>query len=346
MRQTHNLSLITGGAGFIGANLAHRLLARGGRVRIFDNLGRRGAEFNLRWLRERFEGRLDFVRGDIRDAQWVATAMSGADVVFHLAAQVAVTTSVREPRRDFEINALGSLNVLEAARQADPPPVVLLASTNKVYGELGDLRIAERDGRYAYLDFPYGVAEDRPLDFHSPYGCSKGAADQYARDYARIFGVPTAICRMSCIYGTRQFGDEDQGWVAHFVISACYGRPLTIYGDGRQVRDVLFIDDLLDAYELAVAGAREHCGEVFNIGGGPANTLSLLELVASLEQQLQRSLQITFDGWRPGDQRVYVSDIRRAERQLGWAPRTSVEDGLNRLIGWVQEHRHLFDGGV
>ena len=336
--------LITGGAGFIGSNLAHRLLSQGQAVRVFDNLARPGTKLNLRWLREQFGNRLEFVYGDVRNAEQVAAAVAGADVVCHLAAQVAVTTSVLDPRNDFEVNALGTLNVLEAARRLDHPPIVLFASTNKVYGGMEDVRIGERNGRYVYLDLPSGISERQQLDFHSPYGCSKGAADQYMRDYARIYGLRTLVFRMSCIYGTRQFGNEDQGWIAHFVISAYLDQLLTIYGDGKQVRDVLFIDDLLDAYQLAVSRADELSGQVFNMGGGPSNTLSLLELVALLERHLGRSLDVGFEDWRPGDQRVYISDTRRVERQLGWKPRVVVDDGVERLINWVLENDELFHG--
>ena len=344
MRETNGLNLITGGAGFIGCNLAYRLVSQGQAVRILDNLARPGAEKNLRWLRERFGDRLEFVQGDVRNAAQVAAAVEGVDVVYHLAAQVAVTTSVLKPRDDFEVNALGTLNVLEAARQAEHQPIVLFASTNKVYGAMEDVPVVERNGHYAYRDLIHGVSEQQTLDFHSPYGCSKGAADQYVRDYARIYGLRTLVFRMSCIYGMRQFGNEDQGWIAHFVISACLGRPLTIYGDGKQVRDVLFIDDLLDSYHLAIARADELSGQVFNIGGGINNTLSLLELVSLLEQRLQRSLDVRFEDWRPGDQRVYTSNTRKAEQELNWIPRVSTEEGIKRLTDWVLENEDLFCG--
>lgn len=342
MRPPVDLSLITGGAGFIGSNLARRLLSTGGRVRILDTLGRAGVDRNLRWLQEQFGDRVEFMPGDVRDAVLVAQVMAGVKVVYHLAAQVAVTSSVFDPRVDFEVNALGTLNVLEAARLSTPPPAVIFTSTNKVYGGMEGAGIEERNGRYVYLDLPQGVSEAQPLDFYSPYGCSKGAADQYVRDYARIYGLPTIVFRMSCIYGARQFGTEDQGWVAHFVISACLGRPLMIYGDGRQVRDVLYVDDLVEALLRAASRARQHPGEVFNIGGGPERTLSLLELIALLEDRLGRRVRLQFDRWRPGDQRVYVSDIRRAQRMLAWSPRVDVADGVQRLLTWVREHGDLF----
>jgi CDP-paratose 2-epimerase len=335
------LSLITGGAGFIGCNLARRLLTIGARVRIFDSLARPGVTRNLQWLCQQFGDCVEFVRGDVRNAAQVAAALDGAAVVYHLAAQVAVTSSVAEPREDFEVNAMGTLNVLEAARAAPDPPVIIFASTNKVYGELADVQTEERNGRYTYPDLRHGIGERQSLDFHSPYGCSKGAADQYVRDYARIYGLSTAVLRLSCTYGTRQFGNEDQGWIAHFVISACLGRPLTIYGDGRQVRDALYVDDLLDAFNLATDHADRIRGAVFNIGGGPQHTISVLELVGLLEARLGRRVDVRFDAWRPGDQRVYISDIRRARQVLGWSPRVPVTEGVDRLLQWVQANEDL-----
>ena len=338
--------LITGGAGFIGANYTARLLQRGERVTIYDNLSRAGATRNLAWLRERFGAdAFRLVEGDVRDAALLAESVRGADVVVHLAAQVAVTTSVRHPRLDFEINALGTFNVLEAARLASQPPMVLYASTNKVYGGMEDVPVVEEETRYRYANLPHGVPETQPLDFHSPYGCSKGAGDQYVRDYARIYGVPTVVFRQSCIYGTRQWGIEDQGWVAWFVIAAVTGKPITIYGDGKQVRDVLFVDDLLDAYDAAIARREVVAGEVFNIGGGPANTISIWrEFAPLLERLLGREIPVSYGDWRPGDQKVYISDIRKAARLLGWQPKVGVEEGVARLVEWVQEQRSLFEG--
>lgn len=330
------LVLVTGGAGFIGANAASRFLALGWRVRVLDAFARAGTRANAEWLAS-MRGDLDIVEADVRDAAEVARAAADADVIVHLAAQTAVTTSVDDPRTDFEVNALGSFNVLEAARLSARRPLVLYASTNKVYGGMEDVAVVERDGRYAYRDLPGGVGEDRPLDFHSPYGCSKGAADQYVRDYARIYRVPTVVLRQSCIYGPRQFGTEDQGWVAHFVLSALRGGALTIYGDGKQIRDVLDVDDLVDAFLAAVARRDVIAGRVYNIGGGPEHTLSLLELVAWLERRLGRRPRIAFGPWRPGDQRVYVSDVTRARRELGWSPTTDVRAGLERLLAWAPQ---------
>jgi CDP-paratose 2-epimerase len=337
--------MITGGAGFIGCHAAARLHDAGHDVVLVDNLSRRGAESNLAWLRE--QGVTNFIRADVRDARAIADIVSrhaDADAVLHLAGQVAVTTSVTDPRADFEINALGTFNVLEAVRiAAAGRPAVLYSSTNKVYGNLEHVRVVERDGRYAYEDRPLGVDETEPLDFHSPYGCSKGTGDQYVRDYSRIYDMKTVTFRQSCIYGTRQFGIEDQGWIAWFCVAAVTGRPFTIFGDGKQIRDTLWVGDLVAAYERALERIDHVRGEVFNIGGGPANTLSLRELVAALERALGRPLNPPYADWRPGDQRVFVADIRKAERLLGWSPHVSTTDGLSRLLGWVQENRSLFN---
>jgi len=334
---------ITGGAGFIGANAARRLLDRGDAVAVYDNLSRRGASVNLQWLTT--DSRLRFVSGDVRDYPRLAASIrtERPDVVLHLAGQVAVTTSVVDPREDFEINAMGTFNVCESVRNEAPEAILLNASTNKVYGELPGVSVVERSGRYAYSNLPFGVAETQPLDFHSPYGCSKGAADQYVHDYARIYGLRSVNFRQSCIYGRRQFGIEDQGWVAWFVIAALCEWPITIYGDGKQVRDVLFVDDLVDCYVAAVEHIDRAAGSSLNIGGGPTRTLSLLELVETIQQRLQRKLDLKFSNWRPGDQRVFISDIRHASELLGWSPRTDVETGIAALLDWSAENRHLFD---
>jgi len=330
--------LITGGAGFIGSNYAARLLARGQRVTVYDNFARRGAEVNVRWLEEQApRGALRVVRGDVRDAALLTALTREADVVVHLAAQVAVTTSVRDPRLDFEVNALGTFNVLEAARLAPQPPIVLYASTNKVYGGMEEVPVVEEATRYRYASLPYGVPETQPLDFHSPYGCSKGAGDQYVRDYARIYGLRTVVFRQSCIYGPRQWGIEDQGWVAWFVIAALTGHPITIYGDGKQVRDVLYIDDLLDVYDAAIERIDTAAGQVYNIGGGPDRAIAIwAEFGPLLEELLGRSIPVQYGPWRPGDQRVYISDIRKAHRELGWQPRIGIREGVARLVEWVQ----------
>lgn len=335
---------ITGGAGFIGSNLANRLLAQGHQVTIFDNLSRSGGAQNLDWLAaEHGDGAFQLVQGELADFSAVQRACAGAQRIYHLAGQVAVTTSVTNPRQDFESNALGTFNVLEAARLVAEDPVLLYASTNKVYGGMEDIRVIEGDVRYCYADFPYGIPETQLLDFHSPYGCSKGAGDQYVRDYHRIYGLRTVVARQSCIYGYRQFGIEDQGWVAWFIIAAIKERPIRIYGNGKQVRDVLFIDDLLDAYDALVGGIDAAAGQVYNIGGGPDNTMSIwTEFGAQLERLLGRPISVTHGDWRPGDQPVYISDIRKAEHDLGWRPRVGVEEGTRRLFEWIRDHQELF----
>lgn len=336
--------LITGGAGFIGSNLAHRLIQEGHSVTIFDNLSRSGGASNIEWMRNTHGGdAFTLIQGDLTDFSALRRATEGAQRVYHLAGQVAVTTSVQNPRKDFEDNALGTFNALEAARQVGDDPIFLYASTNKVYGGMEDIEIVEGETEYQYGNRPYGISEEQPLDFHSPYGCSKGAGDQYTRDYARIYGLRTVVMRQSCIYGYRQFGIEDQGWVAWFIIAALKHRPITIYGNGKQVRDVLFIDDLLDAYESAVQRIGVAAGDVYNVGGGPENTLSIWrEFGPLLEDLLGEEIPVTHAEWRPGDQRVYVSDIRKAERELAWTPQVSVREGVRRLFEWIRENQGLF----
>ena len=336
--------LITGGAGFIGSNYVSRLLQRGEQVTVFDNLSRAGARHNLEWLRETYgDAAFKLVNGDVREAKAIQDAARDANVIVHLAAQVAVTTSVYKPREDFEINAIGTFNVLEAARAARHNPVVIYSSTNKVYGGMDDVEVAELPTRYTYATLLEGAAETQPLDFHSPYGCSKGAGDQYVRDYHRIYGLPTVVFRQSCIYGTRQFGVEDQGWVAWFVIAAVTGRPISIYGDGKQVRDILFVDDLLDAYDSALGQIDKAAGQVFNVGGGAPNTLSIWsEFRPLLEKLVGHPLPFTQGDWRPGDQKVFISDIRKAEKVLGWKPRVGVHEGVQRLFDWVMANPSLF----
>ncbi len=336
--------LITGGAGFIGSNYASRLIERGEKVVIYDNLSRTGALRNIEWLRAAYgSDSFALIQNDIRNPDELLKAVEGVDVVVHLAAQVAVTTSVLDPRQDFEINALGTFNVLEAVRLSKSKPIVLYASTNKVYGGMEDVGVVEEEKRYRYLDLPMGVSELQPLDFHSPYGCSKGAGDQYVRDYQRIYGLHTVVLRQSCIYGPRQFGVEDQGWLAWFVIAAVTGKPISIYGDGKQVRDVLYVADLLDAYDLCVDHIDQSSGKIYNIGGGPDNVISIWsEFGPMLENFLGKKLPVRMDYWRPGDQRVFVSDIRKAEQELGWKPKINVQEGLERLFKWVKENQHLF----
>lgn len=336
--------LITGGCGFVGSNLANQLIQDGEEVSLFDNLSRKGSEKNLEWLEDLHPGKFTFVKGDIRDQDAIRKTLDGGcDIVCHTAGQVAVTTSVEEPHEDFEINALGTLNVLESIRKANIDPVVIFTSTNKVYGEIPDAVVVEDGGRYAYQDYPNGIDESCPLDFHSPYGCSKGAADQYVRDYARIYGLRTVVFRMSCQFGVRQFGNEDQGWVVHFVIAAHFGKTIRIYGDGKQVRDILYVDDLVRAFRMATLKIDNIKGGIFNIGGGPDNVISLLELVALLETMTGRKINVCFDDWRPGDQRVYVSNVARAKKAFGWTPTIPKHAGVKTLYDWVRSNEHLFE---
>jgi CDP-paratose 2-epimerase len=336
--------LITGGAGFIGSNYVHRLMKRGEKVRIFDNFVRAGAPRNLEWLKKEFgEAALDVVVGDIRDADRIAEAGRDADVIVHLASQVAVTTSVTNPREDFEVNALGTFNVLEAARLSGRKPIVLYSSTNKVYGGMDEVEVVEDENRWHYKDLTYGASEEQALDFHSPYGCSKGTGDQYVRDYYRIYDIPTVVLRQSAIYGPRQFGVEDQGWLAWFMIAAVMERPITIFGDGKQVRDMLFVDDLLNAYDLAIANIDVAKGQVYNMGGGVGNVLAVWsEFGPMLEKLLGKKINVARGDWRPGDQRVFYADYRKAERELGWKPQVSLEEGIERLFQWVQENKDQF----
>ena len=302
---------------------------------MLDNCSRAGTERNRAHLESLGEPSLELVDADVRDASVVAEAAADADAIFHLAAQVAVTDSVRDPRNDFEVNALGTLNVLEGARLSGRQPLLVYTSTNKVYGGLEDLEVIGTETRYELPALANGVPETRPVDFHSPYGCSKGAADLYAIDYARIYGIPTVVFRQSCIYGPWQYGNEDQGWMAHFLLQALRGEQITLYGDGRQVRDVLFIDDLLELYDATVERRNDVGGRVYNVGGGPALTVSLLEFLDHLRGAEALELDVGFGEWRPGDQRVYVSDVSRAERELGWVPSTSIADGTRRLREWL-----------
>lgn len=343
---TGGVIAITGGCGFIGVNLARRLLQRGRRVRVIDGLLRHGSEQNLAVLRaEAYGQRFEFVQADVRDAQTLTPALSNVDAIVHLAAQVAVTTSVEHPRTDFEINALGTLNVLEAARANPVPPLVLFTSTNKVYGACSDTAIVEQATRYAYADGYSGISEQQALDFHSPYGCSKGCADQYVRDYSRIYGLPTTVVRMSCIYGPFQHGTEDQGWVAHFAIQALRGEPITIFGDGKQVRDLLFIDDLIDLFEQILEQPYRHDGQVFNVGGGADNTLSIWQEFAPLLATMAPVIPVVqFQDWRPGDQRIYVSDISKVQRMLGWRPQVAPPTGIERLITWLCQRERALGG--
>jgi CDP-paratose 2-epimerase len=332
------LSLVTGGAGFIATNVADRLLQQGRRVRLLDNLSRAGVGDNRHWIRGQYGDRVEFVRADVRDAAALRRALRGVDQVFHFAAQVAVTTSLTDPFLDFDVNARGTLNLLEAIRAMDRPPSLLFTSTNKVYGDLCDVPLVRRRTRYEPMDAGVratGISEARALDFHSPYGCSKGAAEQYVLDYARTFGLPATVFRMSCIYGPHQFGTEDQGWVAHFLIQATRGRPLTLYGDGLQVRDILFVEDLVTAMMLAHEHIEQTAATAFNIGGGPQHTISLLELLDCIAEITGERPQFSVEPWRPADQRYYVSNTSRFERLTGWRSRISPREGIERLLAWL-----------
>ncbi|MBI5788274.1 MAG: SDR family NAD(P)-dependent oxidoreductase [Candidatus Schekmanbacteria bacterium] len=335
--------LITGGAGFIGCNMAAHFMSKGYRVVLLDNLSRPGGHNNLNWLKSL--GALEFVKADIRNAAEVKRVFDiygHFDAVLHFAAQVAVTTSVTDPRWDMETNLQGTFNLLEAARMCAAKPIFLYASTNKVYGEIANLKVVEANDRYQYADLQNGVSEDFPLDFHCPYGCSKGAADQYVIGYSRIYGLKTVCFRQSCIYGYHQFGMEDQGWVAWFSIAAMSGRPITIYGDGKQVRDVLFIDDLVSLYDLSLNHIDKMSGEAYNIGGGLKYQLSLLELIRMLEEKLGKSIPLTFFPARPGDQKVFVCNISKIKQTLGWEPQTDITSGIEKLFIWIEQNRNLF----
>ena len=336
--------LVTGGAGFIGSNYAQRLIQRGESVTIYDNLSRAGAPRNIAWLEETFgKDAFRLIVGDLRSADLLAESAKDADVIVHLAGQVAVTTSVTNPREDFEANALGTFNALEAARLSGRNPIFIYASTNKVYGGMDDVELIEETTRWRYKDLIDGCSETQPLDFHSPYGCSKGTGDQYVRDYARIYGLRSVVFRQSCIYGPRQFGIEDQGWLAWMMIAAVTGKQITIYGDGKQVRDVLHVNDLLNAYDIAIEKIDNAKGEVYNIGGGTRNVLAVwTEFGPILEGLLGKKIEVARADWRPGDQRVFYADFSKAKRELGWEPKIDLEEGMELLFEWVKENKNLF----
>jgi CDP-paratose 2-epimerase len=337
-------ALITGGAGFIGTNVAARLLENGRRVRILDNLSRAGVEDNLAWLCDCYGDRVERIVADVRDRSAVSHAVAGVSEVYHFAAQVAVTSSLDDPLFDFSVNAGGTLNLLEALRALPTPPPVIFTSTNKVYGDLEDVELVPDGDRYVPADDATrrsGISERRHINFHSPYGCSKGAADQYVLDYARTFGIPAVVFRMSCIYGPHQCGTEDQGWVAHFLMRAIDERPITIYGDGLQVRDLLYVDDLVEAFLRARAAMETIAGEAFNIGGGPERSTSLVELIVALNALHGRPITLQFDAWREADQRYYVSDTRKFSAATGWAPSVSVANGLRALHQWLTARRKV-----
>jgi len=341
-KKMHKL-LITGGCGFIGTNAAEYFSNTGWEVTIVDNLSRVGADQNLKWLQSSFN--ISFKLIDMRNEVDVLNVinMVKPDMVLHLAGQVAVTQSINNPREDFSINALGTFNILEAIRLSGKNTFFINASTNKVYGSMKDIDVIGGEFRYQYTEFPNGIDEKRCLDFHSPYGCSKGAADQYTTDYARIYGLNTVNFRQSCIYGPRQFGIEDQGWVAWFIIAATLGKKITIYGDGKQVRDVLHVSDLIRAYEAAFNNRNKISGESFNIGGGRHNCMSLLDLISYIENHLGCSITLNYGDWRSGDQPIFICNIDKAKKFLDWVPAIPVEKGVNSLSEWVGNNKKMFN---
>jgi CDP-paratose 2-epimerase len=335
--------LITGGAGFIGVNAARYFLKKGWSVVVLDDFSRKGTDINIKNLTHDHTKKVRVVRADVtKDTATLRRETARVDAVIHLAAQVAVTTSITDPVRDFEINALGTFNVLEAIRAAKKQPALIFASTNKVYGSLPHIPVKKDGDRYRFKNDAverYGVSESEPLDFHSPYGCSKGAADQYVIDYSRIYGLKTVVFRQSCIYGEHQFGVEDQGWVAWFTIAVLKGRHITIYGDGRQVRDVLYVGDLIELYDRALSKIEKVSGNAYNIGGSPKNTISLRECLAHLESRLKTKIKISHADVRAGDQPIFVADTRKASKDLGWKPTTSFKTGFDRMYGWMIENK-------
>lgn len=334
--------LVTGGAGFIGSNIADRLAGEGHDVVVYDALTRPGVDRNLAWLRSRHGDRIRHVHADIRDRETMTGIVNEVRAVFHMAAQVAVTTSMDDPRDDLEINVLGTFNLLEALRAKGGATPLVFASTNKVYGDLADLDFAREGDTYVPTDpavRAHGIGEARPLDFHTPYGVSKGAADQYVLDYARSFGIPAAVLRMSCIYGQRQMGTEDQGWVAHFLIRALEGKPITLYGDGYQVRDILDVSNAVEAYVHAWRRIDTVGGRAFNLGGGPANAVSLRVLLDYIGELIGREVDLSFADWRAGDQRYFVADTRAAEQALDLSPKVDWRTGVAALARWLAAER-------
>ena len=340
--------LVTGGAGFIGSNVVDYILSNNPEVQImvYDNLSRRGVEKNIERLNElyRKSGRLKIVKGDIRDFEKLRKTAKDVSEIYHTAAQVAVTTSLQDPRTDFEINALGTLNVLELARRLETDPIVLYTSSNKVYGNLLGAKLEEHLTRYDFAEpNKSGISENQPLDPCTPYGCSKASGDAYTLDYAKTYGLKTIVFRMSCVYGTYQYGNEDQGWVAHFIISTILDKFITVYGDGKQVRDILYISDLINAFQQAIKNVNKTRGQAYNIGGGPNNTISLLELIQFLERIAGKKVNYNFAPWRPADQKVYYTNITKAKADFGWKPSINKEEGIRRLYAWVSENRKLFE---
>jgi len=333
--------LITGGCGFLGSNLALEVLSRDEELYIFDNLYRESSCKNLEWLKQK--GKFKFIHADIRNWNDVENTIKSIkpDVIFHLAGQVAMTTSLENPRMDFEVNALGSLNILESVRKYSPNSIIIYSSSNKVYGDLNYLKYQEKETRYVAIDYPNGFDENLKLDFHSPYGCSKGAADQYMLDYARIFGLKTVVFRHSSMYGGRQFATYYQGWIGWFcrkaieVKKGLLKEPITISGNGKQVRDILYSDDVTRLYFSVVENIGKVRGQVFNIGGGIENSLSLLELFDFLKKELDVKMVYTNLPWRKSDQKMFVADIRKAQKHFKWKPEISSQEGIRRMLSWI-----------
>ncbi len=336
--------LITGGAGFIGTNATAYFLKKNNQVTIFDNFSREGSKKNIIFLRKNFKKNFKIVKGDVRIFnKKLINLINASDVVIHLAGQVAVTTSVIDPITDFDINVRGTINILEAIRLVKKKPILIYSSTNKVYGDLSNYEIVESEERYRFKNLPNGVSEQTNLDFYSPYGCSKGSADQYVHDYARIYRLNTIVFRQSCIYGPHQFGIEDQGWLAWFMIAVVKKLPITIYGNGKQVRDALFVDDLIRAYDLAIKNIKKTKGQVYNIGGGSKNTISVWkEFCPKLNELFNTNVKFKYSKQRPGDQPIYISDIRKAYKDFYWKPQVTLNDGLKQLAQWISNNKESF----
>jgi len=332
--------LIIGGAGFIGINASDKFIQKGWEVTILDNLSRRGTDLNLKWLKGKYPKKVKFVKADIvSDQKILDREVAKHDAVLHLAAQVAVTTSITNPDHDFKVNAQGTFNVLEAIRKVEgKKPSLIYTSTNKVYGDLTHLRVVEKKTRYELKGLPKGINENNQLDFHSPYGCSKGAADQYVRDYSRIYGLDAVVFRQSCIYGRNQYGIEDQGWVAWFIIATLLNKPIKLYGNGKQVRDVLFVDDLVELYYQAIQKMSKVSGNIYNVGGGNQNSVSILELFRALKKDYGINVNYSRDAIRAGDQKIFISDNTAINKAVGWKPKITLKSGIGELLNWTKDN--------
>ena len=331
--------LITGGAGFIGSNTVHYFANKGWNVYLLDNLSRKGSEENLKWLQSRENYSFIFKKIDIRDKRDIDKLFkeNNFDALIHLAAQVAVTDSIDNPREDLDTNIIGTFNLLESIRKYSPNTTMINASTNKVYGSLDDYDLIEMDLSYKFKSHPNGISESSMLDFHSPYGCSKGSADQYVIDYARVYDIKATTFRQSCIYGPRQFGSQDQGWISWFIISSLSKQAINIYGNGKQVRDILYIDDLVHAYDLAISKPSNIKGEAFNIGGGSENSISLIECINMISEILDKKVEYNFSDPRLGDQKIFVSDNNKISELLNWEPTVSIKKGISSLLKWTKK---------